>query len=235
MKQPHFLFLHIPKCAGTALVRLIEANYPEPNRIPLYQGTHLGDDFKPWFERGTGRAFYGHFYWQDSFVRPDVYRFVVLRRPMERELSNYLFLRQSPDPAHRAWRREWRHFGDYLRAKQALNHQVRMLSGMGRFAYFQAHQEEAFEAAKDHIRRFSRIGFAESLPESMAGLAQDMRWPSSSIKRHNVGSRKWQVPFLKWRYRRALEEVTRLDQALYDYAWRLQRERDYKALGSLSR
>jgi hypothetical protein len=235
MRPRHFLFLHIPKCAGTALVRLIEENFPPVMRVPLYQGTHLDDDFSPWFKQGASKALYGHFYCQDSFFRSDVYRFVVLRRPVERELSNYLFLRQSKDPEHRAWCQQWRHFGDYLQAKQALNHQVRMLSGMGHFAYFQAQQEEAFEKAKAHIQRFSRIGFTECLQESVAALAQDLGWQTTSTKRHNVGRKRWQVPFLKWRYRRALEEVTQLDQALYDFAWQLQTERDQKAYDSFSR
>lgn len=106
---------------------------------------------------------------------------------------------------------------------------------MGHFAYFQAHQEEAFERAKAHIQRFSRIGFTECLQESVAALAQDLGWQTTSTKRHNVGRIRWQVPFLKWRYRRALEEVTQLDQALYDYAWQLQTERDQKAYDSFSR
>lgn len=219
------LFLHIPKTAGTAVVRHLENNIPDHLRCPIYEGTALDRDFQPLLTKDSLKAVYGHFYWQPSFRQEELYSFTFLRLPQHREVSNYLFLRSSPDPEHRRWCKEWRHFGDYLQSKQALNHQTRMLSGMGQFAYFREHQQEALQRAKKNLYSFDRIGFQEDFHGSLSAISSDLGWPLPRRQRHNSGPRKYHARWLLLRYRKELNLVTRQDQELYAYASELERSR----------
>lgn len=219
------LFLHIPKTAGTAVVRHLETHIPEPQRYPIYEGTALDRDFQPLLSRESPKALYGHFYWQPIFRQEGLYSFTFLRKPQYREVSNYLFLRSSSNPEHRRWCKEWRHFGDYLQSKQALNHQTRMLSGMGQFAYFRDHQQEALERAKENLGSFDRIGFQEEFYRSFSAISQDLGWAQPARQRHNSGPQKYRARWLLLRYQKALKRVTQLDQELYAYAHALEHQR----------
>jgi hypothetical protein len=87
------IFLHLPKCAGTSVLKFLAAAAgaervaPHLGRVPAYVGVHCLKEFDVVCGHFTGRVFHHEF--------AEIRHAVVLRHPVERFLSAYFFLRDT--------------------------------------------------------------------------------------------------------------------------------------------
>jgi len=214
------VFVHLPKTAGTSVVRLIEENYPAEQRLPYYQTNRLSSNH-PIFTEDTPGVLYGHIYFSAEWLNanPEVYTFTFLRDPVQRTLSHYLFIKNSKNNAkHKAWFKEWGNFGGYLKSKQSLNFQTRLLSGIIDYDTFANDLPAAYEKALANLQCLNRVGLSEYFSESINLVAKDLGWQKVWEPTANRGKRKLEFWWLAKKYRQAIAERTYYDQKLYEVA-----------------
>jgi Sulfotransferase family len=101
--SPIDIFLHIPKTAGTTLVRILHRQYAKPGYVSIKAGTSFENaKLQVVREEERFRLVYGHvpFGIHDALNRPVRY-FTLVRDPVERVLSHYYFARSRQ--AHRLY------------------------------------------------------------------------------------------------------------------------------------
>jgi hypothetical protein len=103
--SPVDIFLHIPKTAGTTLVRILHRQYAKTGFVSIKAGTSF-ENAKLQIVREEEERFrlvYGHvpFGIHDALTRPVRY-FTLVRDPVDRVLSHYYFARSYP--AHRLYK-----------------------------------------------------------------------------------------------------------------------------------
>lgn len=89
--------LHIPKCAGTSILKAAQSQLPASQ---IYQATALVENFRQnrseYYELAhpqSIRFFFGHHVYDEMIKRfNDVYLFTFLRDPVERHVSNFKFV-----------------------------------------------------------------------------------------------------------------------------------------------
>lgn len=214
------LFLHIPKTAGTTLVRLIQKNYPNHACRGLYDQDSFEEDFSTAIADESVKAIYGHFFYPEIVDRHinQLYLFTFLRNPVKREVSNYLHLKYSSVKEHQEWAAQWASFGDYLKSKQALNHQTRVLSGIGPFEEFRANLPQAFQQAQANLNKMGLIGISEKFATSVKLISRELNWAYLVTSKENVNKHRLEARYLRLRYRREIEAVTQYDKKLYQQA-----------------
>lgn len=218
--EKKLLFLHIPKTAGTSVVRLIERNYPQEACQSLYNQETFEDNLRAGLKNPKVKALYGHFFFQPIFrdLKEELYLFTFLRQPQSWQVSNYLHIKYSSDPYHQAWRAQWNSFSDYLDDKQANNRQTRMLSGTLAYKHFAADLPAALARAKENLQLMQAVGFSEKFGASIKKISTDLGWKQHSSLRENVNNHRLEARYLSLRYRKKLERVCYYDQQLYNYA-----------------
>jgi hypothetical protein len=214
------VFAHLPKTAGTSVVRLLEENYTLEQRLPYYETNRLSADHKI-FTDTKPCVLYGHIYFSKAWLQanPEVYTFTFLRDPLQRTLSHYLFVKNSKNNTnHKTWFKEWGNFAGYLKSKQSLNFQTRMLSGIIDFDTFAADLPAAYEKALKNMKSLSAVGLSEYFGESIAQIGTDLGWQKVWEPTANRGKRKAQSWWLAKKYKAAIAERTYYDQKLYEVA-----------------
>jgi len=88
MTENIVVFTHVPKVAGTSVMRrLVRANY-EPEDIKTYAGER-----DLWRNRGTFRILVGNNTWGAQYLAGrDARLFTMLQDPVERAISHYYFV-----------------------------------------------------------------------------------------------------------------------------------------------
>ena len=86
-------FLHVPKTAGASVRNFLHAFFPKAEICPAIHPHELREI--PPGDLGRYRVFAGHYDWSYlDAVEGESFTFTVLRHPVERLLSYYLFLRR---------------------------------------------------------------------------------------------------------------------------------------------
>ncbi len=183
MPAPKALFLHIPKTAGTSIVKAARENLP-PSEIISHA------DF---LEKGSrqieGSAFIsGHFgYAFAAKFMTDRFSFTFLRDPIERVLSFYHFARHADANAYEVYRLaqiyDLEEFvgrgceGDPAICESIWNHQARLLSiGWEKPPY---DRDAILGQAIDNLRRFSYVGFTETLETDYRNIGAALGWATN--------------------------------------------------------
>ena len=154
MNGKKILFLHIPKTAGqsvhAALVDSFGKEAVSPTRV---QEQLNGCSMR---ELRHYKVFSGHLDWSMlDFLRPDVYSFTVLRRPIDRILSFYFFLRDQ---------------GQNLPPEKRSNPE-----NQGLKAAYELSPDEYFCGAANGLRSFIDEHFDNFYTYYFAGRRQDAR------------------------------------------------------------
>lgn len=222
------LFLHIQKTAGTSIVHLARQFYGESitshgecwgktpaqlSHVKFVSG-HIGFDFaRPLME---GR-----------------FAFTFLRDPAERILSMYYFCKARYPDEFEIYRRardlDLRGFlaaglTDHCVRKNIWNNQVWQL------AHGYAHldersiedfsESELLHLAKEHLTRFSHVGFTETVDKDAAAILKALGLPQArQLPRMNSSPDRPGVKGLPPEIKAMLDELTVLDRALYEFAW----------------
>lgn len=228
-----FLFLHIPRTAGTTLNRLLERAFPPQTVLSLYSR----DDFARHAvidpERLAGlRLIQGHVLLTDyaafTFYDTPVRAFTFLREPVSRVISEYHFLRAWPGQhLHGLLNEPGMDLAAYVTSNHKLlrykgsNFMTRVLSGLDP----EADPAAALETAQANLRgRFACFGLTERFDESLLLLADVLGLADLLYERQNVLRRPAQARATP-EERELVAARNALDAALYAFAAALFEER----------
>ncbi len=177
--QKKIFFVHIPKCAGTAIRKLLEKTYGRDSLVGVYDVV-AHQNKREYIE--SGKVIYGHFgteYYRD-YSGPK-FTVTVLRDPVDRLVSHYSYWKSAnlegvgPEFAKRLT------FLDFLKVdvpvirQQISNLQAWMLISdyrmKHRFKYSLYSRETLAEFALEQLEMFDFVGVTESLSAGLPVLA----------------------------------------------------------------
>jgi Galactose-3-O-sulfotransferase len=218
------IFLHLPKCGGTTLNRIIEWEY-NPLRIFSVDPIFFLWSFQKlnrWpRERLAGiRVFKGHmpFGIHRKLPQPSTY-ITFLRHPIDRVISAYYFARNYKlHPKHHIVRRMT--MDEYVRSWPNHNVQTKYLSGRPFTGDWHAGEcnEEMLELAKENLAtHFSLVGLTERFDEGLALLKIIFGWNIAQYAKFNVTRSRPRKNTLSSSTLELIAERNRYDVALYDH------------------
>jgi Sulfotransferase family len=219
------IFLHLPKCAGTTLNRIIEWEY-DPMRV-----FSIDPIFFLWSYRKLNRwpterlrrmqVFKGHMPLgiHRRLPQPSTY-ITFLRDPVERVISAYYFARNYfLHPKHR-WISKLT-LEEYVRVSPNHNVQCKYISGQPFVGDHHAGEcdEGTLEMAKENLNKyFSFVGLTERFDEGLAILKIMFGWEIVKYAKFNVTSGKQRKSSLPGSTVELIAERNKYDVALYEFA-----------------
>jgi len=188
MTDQTLIFLHLPKCGGTTLNRIIEWEY---NPLRIFSVDPI---FFRWSYRKLGRwspeklaqmqVFKGHmpFGLHQRLPQPSTY-ITFLRDPIERSISAYYFARNYRlHPLHQKVKRMT--LDEYVCWTPNHNVQTKLLAGLDFAADC---SEETLSLAKENLaRHFALAGLTERFDECLAILKMQFGWNIAQYANFNV-------------------------------------------------
>jgi hypothetical protein len=223
-REEAIIFVHLPKCGGTTLNRLIEWEY-NPLRVfsidpSFFRWSYSRLTRTPVKRLARIQVFQGHmpFGLHKLLGRPCQY-ITVLREPTQREISSYYYARSRRlNPQHGMAMRM--SLEEFVRAQPNTNMQTKMLSGLSRDYDFLGGQctPEMLAAAKRNLAgNFTLVGLTERFDELLALAKILFGWKVRHLADFNVtGGRPKKNDFAA-AARYLIAERDRYDMELYDY------------------
>jgi hypothetical protein len=219
------IFLHLPKCAGTTLNRIIEWEY-NPTRVfsidpVLFLWSYQKLNRWPAKRLARMQVFKGHmpFGIHKRLPQPSTY-ITFLRDPVERVISAYYFARDYLlHPKHR-WISKLT-LEEYARVSPNHNVQCKYLSGRRFVGDFHAGDcnAEMLETAKENLNRyFSLVGITERFDEGLAILKIIFGWEIAKYANFNVTKSRQAKTSLPAATVELIADRNKYDMALYEYA-----------------
>jgi len=227
-KDDVVIFLHLPKCGGTTLNRLIEWEY---NPLEIFS---IDPSFFRWSYARLSRTpiarfrrirvFKGHmpFGLHQRLPRAATY-ITVLREPVDRAISSYYYARSYKlDPYHRIASRL--SLEEYIRATRNSNVQTKLVAGLSHDYDFLSGEctEQMLETAKRNLaEHFSLIGLTERFDESLVLAKILFGWQIRQYANFNVTRARPKKEAVPSAIHELIAERYRFDVQLYEYAERL--------------
>jgi hypothetical protein len=219
------IFVHLPKCGGTTLNRIIEWEY-SPWRIFSIDPSFFLWSYRKlmhWSQRrlDTMQVFKGHmpFGLHSRLSRPSTY-ITVLRDPIDRCISAYYFaLNYKLHPLHKFVKKMT--LEEYAVATPNHNVQCKLLAGTtASESDFHAGDcsAETLEVAKENLSRyFSVAGLTERFDESLALLRAVFGWNIEKLASFNTTRNRPNKQKLPPSTISLIRERNRFDMALYEH------------------
>lgn len=229
MKKQHTIFLHLPKCGGNSLRRIIQRQYKEAELY--YSGGDLGRkkkfEDKAQSNSENPTCSIGHLYFgihEGTLIDNPIY-LTMMREPVSRVISLYNFIKSGQAKDWLKAEIKNLSFSDYIRSgleNDIENCQTRRLAGL-EWRYekvpFGELPEEAFHQALKNIENhFVTPGLQERFDESILLMHQQLKWKmlpfylSKNITRKNsVNFREISREDLK-----LIRDLNKYDIQLYD-------------------
>jgi Galactose-3-O-sulfotransferase len=213
------IFLHIPKTAGSTVLRILEREYGQDAVLRAYEANEPAEVAAALADaRHPVRVLAGHFPFgiDDALPAPASYM-TFLRDPVDRVRSHYDFVRTQPE--------HYLHdaacslkLPEYVRrcgAAEPNNDQTRLLSG--------ARADTAYPGmlplAKSNVDRLGAIGLTEDFDASLILLRRAYRWRRPYYARRNVRRPEHRnADTLSPDVRAVILAHNALDADLYEYA-----------------
>jgi len=224
VQPPALIYLHLPKCGGTTLNRLIEWEYP-PFRIYSVDPSffrwsyyHLLQLPPPRLARM--RVIKGHmpFGIHRRLPQPSTY-ITILREPVDRVISEYYFaLHYRLHPQHRRMQRL--SLEEYAATTPHHNLQCKLLAGLPTGRDFLAGDctELTLETAKANLAaHFTLAGLTERFDETLALLKVLFGWKLNHYASFNVTRLRPRKQAIPDSAQRLIAERNRFDVALYEH------------------
>src|SRR5258707_5872138 len=218
------IFLHLPKCGGTTLNRIIEWEY-NPLRIfsidpILYLWSYQKLNRWPASRLAKLRVLKGHMPFGIHRRLPQPFTYITfLRDPVERVISAYYFARNYLlHPKHR-WISELT-LEEYVRLSPNHNVQTKYLSGREFVGDYHAGDctEEMLAMAKENlVRHCSLVGLTERFDEGLAILKIIFGWQISKYAKFNVTKTRPKKTSLPASTVDLINERNKYDVDLYDF------------------
>jgi hypothetical protein len=219
------IFLHLPKCGGTTLNRIMEWEY-DPLRIfsidPIfYLWSYHKLNRWPAERLGRMQVLKGHMPFGIHARLPQASTYITfLRDPVERVISAYYFaLNYLLHPKHR-WVSKLT-LEEYARLSPNHNVQTKYLSGRSFVGDYHAGDcnSEMLEMAKANLTQyFSLVGLTERFDEGLAILKIIFGWQIAKYAKFNVTKSRLKKTSLPASTVDLITERNKYDVALYEYA-----------------
>jgi glycosyltransferase involved in cell wall biosynthesis len=239
------LFLHIPKTAGSTLLRILEREYEGSPQLRLYRPLEgpaalvraVAD--LPEAERRAFRLVAGHMAFGIHALLPGPSTYVtLLRDPVDRVVSHYHYTRSRPDdPGHARALEGVRSLEDYVHrspyARLVNDGQTRLL-GFRLEVGPVVPDREALARAKDVLDRDDVVvGLQDRFDESLLLMVRAFGWGYPAVIDDNVGRDRPRLEDLAPSTVELIREHNALDVELYEHA-RRRVERDLASVPDLS-
>lgn len=224
LKQPRFVFLHVPKTGGMTLRHVIYKQFQGAKSLTIKKALET----PKFLERSTEDRhklglISGHFRFSNEFTFSDETNyFTMLRDPKKRILShyNYLYFR-TRHPFYKEMTSKNYSIHDMLTQGHVLNFDncmVRFLSG-NVFKDFGAINQDDYEKAIENFDKyFQHFGINEYFNESILILHYELNWKFPYYAQINTTDKKKITSIEGEETLAALAKCTQYDQMLYDHA-----------------
>ena len=223
-KHPPFCFLHIPKTGGITLAYIIFNQYRYAKTFTIGSAL-LTESFLrlPLKERAEYEIVRGHFAFDERFkISDDTRFFTMLREPAKRIISHYNFLfYQTSHFFHGEMVRNNYSLKDMLtqgHMKGFDNCMVRYLSGTVLKEFGKVDEADLKAAIRNFDKYFSSFGINEFFDESLLMLSYELNWKFPYSANLNETKQKKITQVTDEETKRALDQCTRFDYQLYNYA-----------------
>ena len=221
------IFLHIPKAAGSTLRSIIRRQYSDSqvhavSSVPDLQQSISQFRNLPKSQRAEIRCLMGHgSYGLHEELSGSTEYITMFRRPVSRVISNYYYVRHSP---------EHRLYEEVTESEMSLheyvssgvnavlnNHMVRDVTG----TKSGKPDEKTLQEAKSNLNeKFGVVGLVEQFDESLLLMKRRHGWSDVSYRKRNVTSSRPRKEDLPATLIREIKERNHLDIELYQYAAR---------------
>jgi hypothetical protein len=220
-----FIFVHLPKCGGTTLNRLIEWEYP-PSRVFSIDPSFFRWSYRKllrWSSERLGRmrVFQGHMpFGLHRRLPQEATYLTILRDPVDRGISEYYYaLSRYVHPEHRTMKQLT--LDQYVRLTPYANVQTKLLSGQDPGYDFLGGEcdDETLERAKDNLAtHFSLIGLTERFDETLALAKTLFGWKVENYASFNVTRGRPKKEEIPGEIRSVIADRYHYDVQLYEYA-----------------
>lgn len=224
------IFLHVPKAAGTTLRKIIERQYKSEAILTTGEPWHEWvKEFEslPQAQKKGIRIFLGHlrFGFHAYLPQPSTY-FTMLRDPVDRIVSYYYFVLESPDHyLYDIVTSQNMTLKDLLCSEISTefdNGQTRSISGIGHRIGFGQCSPETLQAAQANLREhFAVVGLTEHFDESLLLLKRTFGWRIPFYVRENVTKNRPRREEMPKDTLDLIARYNQLDIKLYRYAQKL--------------
>jgi len=238
-----YIYLHIPKAAGTALRSVLKAAYGPDAIFWGYEAKSVADLAQEILSLSAGEIdalalIASHHQFGLHTLLASEHRYVtMLRDPIDRFVSDFYFI-QGDDgrPRHRVLEgREGISITDYIQSGLSTidNGLVRLISGTCDGRPHGLVTADDLEIAKQNLRHhFAAVGFSDSFAESVILFRRKLGWPRAPFyRRENVTKHRLAVADIPSADLNIINRYFELDRELYDYARGLY-ESDIHSLGT---
>lgn len=218
------IFLHLPKCGGTTLNRIIEWEY-DPHRIfsidPIFfLWSYQRLNRWPASRLAKMQVLKGHMPFGIHRKLPQPFTYITfLRDPVERVISAYYFAKNYRwHPSHR-WISKLT-LEEYVRLSPNHNVQTKYLSGREIVGDYHAGDctEEMLAMAKENLtQHFSLVGLTERFNEGLAMLKIIFGWELAKYANFNVTKVRAKKASLPAGTVDLVKERNKYDVALYEF------------------
>lgn len=236
------IFLHIPKAAGSTLARIIRQQYNHGKVLDTYPGKFREQcagmsalerarfrynyvKSMPESDLRSVSAFLGHegIGFHELFPQPTTY-ITMLRDPVDRVLSYYYYVHQSPH--HRMYGKVVENemsledfIGNSADNSELDNSQTKYLAGLETPCLHQGeYGDELLDKAKQNIEQyFTAVGLTERFNESLILFKRRLGWSMPYYIRANVTQKRLGHQEIPETILRMIQEKNALDMALYEY------------------
>jgi hypothetical protein len=224
VESPALIYLHLPKCGGTTLNRLIEWEYPSLRTFSIDPSFFRWSWYRllQWPERRLARlrVIKGHMPFGIHTRLPQPAKYItVLREPVERVISEYYFARHYRlHPQHK--RLQSLSLEQYAATTPHHNLQTKLLAGRPGPRDFLAGDctDETLAAAKFNLAsHFTVAGLTERFDETLALFKVLLGWKLSHYTSFNITRARPDKDAVPPSTQRLIAEHNRYDVELYNH------------------
>ncbi len=224
MPEPVDFFIHVPKTAGTTMLRIIEDRYPAGSVESLYLAPPEEAAARIAKIGSRTRIVAGHVDYSYGRNFPGSFRaFAMLREPVERAVSLFYFVKGEPShPSHR----------EVLAGKISIEEMSREQGGMqARFIAGYSPTEPVapdvlLASAKENLgQKLAVFGLTERFDETLLLLTRALGWKMRGYARTNVTKKRPRKDATDPALIATIRELSVVDLALYEFARELFEER----------
>jgi hypothetical protein len=222
--KKQFMFIHIPKTAGTTFVLTLARRFRWQKKLPLY--FHVPFKEYPKYTAEYKNKFdlsYGHLPFDPTNkIERGIDYFTFFRDPRQRLLSGYKHLKG--DGSHgikKIINVDEYSLKDFLKegvAKNFDNFMVRYMSGNIQKPYLHINEDDLKLAIHHLDTYFSIFGLTEYFDESLVLLSDHMKWSPLYYVRENKSSYKIDPKELDEETEQLISVCNKYDEILYQHA-----------------